>query len=359
MLAAKFFLFFLWLAAAENTERDSSEVILYFQEAKKQEKILTIPSYHRTGKDVSLSFRHIEQISRTVYSITNKIEVTNQKQPSLLKMFLDVPVAKDDPETQEINILKRLCHKNIVSMECFFRKACIGRRKYSGIVTEYLPQTLRSMLKQGDSCLKNKQVLKGILRGLVEGVAYMHKNGVVHRMILLENILVSPPPTPGLKGGTVVKICEFSGSVDLNTKDTGDGFFNKHAAPEIANRTEKENKAQDVWSVGLVMAALSLGENVFERETKEDHPADATLLCRLLEGESKKELLSEEEKRTGAAYRRLEESLDTDGMDLLGRMLRYDSGNRITPEAALKHPFFTGEGAAGCWFPFRRRKTKT
>ncbi|CAI5459492.1 unnamed protein product [Closterium sp. Yama58-4] len=124
---------------------------------------------------------------------------------------------------------------------------------------------------------ENKAVL--IFRQLAHAVLYCHRNGVVHRDIKLENVLLSNPlnssvpqyyystslPSPSLPKhpGTasdvrvVAKLADFGLAVRLapGEKTVGTAGSRPYEAPEVILGQEYDMKA-DVWSLGVLLFGM-------------------------------------------------------------------------------------------------------
>ena len=116
-----------------------------------------------------------------------------------------------------------------------------------------------------------EETAKYLFKELLIGIQYLHKQGVVHRDLKPNNILV-------LKNGEGVKICDFNVAkfFDCQYKDeknlkkiklkmytyTGTLAF---SAPEIFNVDFYTDKV-DVWSAGCVLYTMLCGVQPFYHE---------------------------------------------------------------------------------------------
>mmetsp|Transcript_54854 Transcript_54854/g.117743 ORF Transcript_54854/g.117743 Transcript_54854/m.117743 type:complete len:353 (+) Transcript_54854:1-1059(+) len=98
-------------------------------------------------------------------------------------------------------------------------------------------------------------------RGVVSGVLYMHKCGVAHRDLKLENLLLDKP------NGSV-KICDFG--LAHVYEPLGDGTFNlvrltrccgtkSYTPPEVLAGMPYDGFLVDVWSLGVCLFAMCAG----------------------------------------------------------------------------------------------------
>lgn len=109
----------------------------------------------------------------------------------------------DDPATQALVFRVQLQHKNVVH--------CVGychEDSQDMVVEEYTPNgTLSDIINGLSEQLDWSSTLK-IIRGIAEGVAYLHLNHVIHLDLKPGNIVFDPDMNP--------KICDFENSKILN-----------------------------------------------------------------------------------------------------------------------------------------------
>ncbi|KAJ2633023.1 hypothetical protein H4R22_000796 [Coemansia sp. RSA 1290] len=153
---------------------------------------------------------------------------------------------------REISIMKQLRHENIVPLHDLF----IDKDRIH-IFMEYLEggDLLTYMANNGAF---SEVTCRPIFKQLCSAVRYLHSNGITHRDIKLDNILIK-----GISNGaiTTVKIADFGlaravGDGDLMRTICGTPSY---LAPEIACRTSSATpygKGVDIWALGVVLYAL-------------------------------------------------------------------------------------------------------
>nr|XP_020463387.1 NUAK family SNF1-like kinase 2 [Monopterus albus] len=153
---------------------------------------------------------------------------------------------------REIEIMSSLCHPHIITIyEVFENKDKIV------IVMEYA--------SQGDLydyiCDKkhvSEQEVRHFFRQIVSAVHYCHQNGIVHRDLKLENIL--------LDGKDNVKIADFG----LSNLYHGDEYLQTfcgsplYASPEIVNGRPYRGPEVDTWSLGVLLYTMVHGTMPFD-----------------------------------------------------------------------------------------------
>ncbi|KAJ3342037.1 hypothetical protein HDU93_003559 [Gonapodya sp. JEL0774] len=152
-----------------------------------------------------------------------------------------------------------------------------------------------------------EEIVQHIFKQVVDGVAYLHANGIVHRDIKDENVIISD-------------------SLDVTIVDFGSAAFYKpgvvfktfcgtldYAAPEVLEGNSYRGPEQDVWALGILFYILLFSENPFR------DVAEITA----------KEI-------------RYPYAVSDSAFELLNLMLLRDPSKRPTTGEVTKHKFFSG-----------------
>ena len=93
----------------------------------------------------------------------------------------------------------------------------------------------------------------------MRGLAFIHKEGVMHRDIKPHNLLIDP-------SCHILKICDFGSSKKYNEEDSSVSYITSryYRAPELIFGNMKYNYSIDIWSAGCVIAEMLLGEPLFK-----------------------------------------------------------------------------------------------
>ncbi|KAL0391283.1 UNVERIFIED_CONTAM: Cyclin-dependent kinase G-2 [Sesamum latifolium] len=176
------------------------------------------------------------------------------------------------PTLREIAILKSLPqHPAIVG----FKEVVRDDWDRVFVVMEHVENDLARFMATRRQPLHPNEV-KCMMKQLLEGVKFLHENGVMHRDLKPSNILINK------KGD--LKICDFGMSRQFKSKS---GCYSPrvvtlwYRAPEILAEVETYSTAIDMWSVGCIMAELLLKEVLFkERSDVEQRTKIYTILGR-------------------------------------------------------------------------------
>ena len=150
-----------------------------------------------------------------------------------------------------VSVLQTLRHPSVIALLGYFESessmcVCLelgdGGELYDHIVDS-------GKLSEGEAA--------GIIRSVVEGVAYMHANSLVHRDLKPENIV---------KCSGTWKIIDFGFSRVIESKTARMRSFVgtlNYVAPEVVRR-ETYQSSVDVWSIGVITFVLLVGYLPFD-----------------------------------------------------------------------------------------------
>lgn len=199
---------------------------------------------------------------------------------------------------KELKTLYRLSHKNIIKIVgvektinnvYLILEYCNGGTLYD--YSQFYKRTYKNRLPE--------LIVQKIIKQVIEGLKFMHKNHIIHRDIKLENILInfddqqnvysentlinkSPKELYNMysleKDNFTIKIADLGYAREL---EGGLGASTicgtpMTIAPEIVNiysndgRDSKYNSAIDLWSLGAVLYELLMGVSPFVGGSKED-----------------------------------------------------------------------------------------
>ncbi|CAK6965268.1 homeodomain-interacting protein kinase 1-like [Scomber scombrus] len=229
---------------------------------------------------------------------------------------------------------KKLHDSNIIRFIDSFKL----RDKRRALVFEVMEMTLKDFLmEQRDYTPLYLQEVRSIIQQLANALKALKAIKVIHVDIKLDNIMLNVQPL-------TVKLIDFGLAFYTRKVKQGDILQVAHyRAPEIMLGLPY-SEAIDMWSLGVVMGYITLGDSLFPgycdydttheeywgkhilshgRKTYTYHNLDEVEYSDLVN----MKMVSIEEKRTC--------------INLLKRMLQLDAKVRITPIEVLAHPFIT------------------
>lgn len=202
----------------------------------------------------------------------------------------------------ETNLMKNLKHNSIVKIF-----EVLESQKYILIILEYVcGGDLLSFVRKRTKL--NETTAKFIFRQIMEALQYIHSQGVIHRDIKLDNILIDLNNT--------IKICDFGVSRSVVPGDIMHDQCGTPAyiAPEILRNQGYEGFGVDVWSAGVVLYAMLSGTVPFKATNMTD-------LHRII---------------LSGNYAAIKD-ISQEAVDLLKNILETDPRKRLTVEGILQH----------------------
>ena len=204
-----------------------------------------------------------------------------------IKIFNREALASDDRAFEalrsEIDVLRTVSHPNVVKLVetvCDAQSFCIVLEMCGG-------GELFLLIQQGAMV---EQIAKEVFAQVVLAVAHLHENGMAHRDIKAENILLVEPD------GHQVKLIDFGSSAPIVPGLVGLSATAHYVAPEVlhsagygevAGTQEPYTAACDLWSLGVllyVMLSTRLPFSGPEDKGKDATEREALTLARVAAG---------------------------------------------------------------------------
>uniref|UniRef100_UPI00398F07DE cyclin-dependent kinase 17-like n=1 Tax=Pristiophorus japonicus TaxID=55135 RepID=UPI00398F07DE len=241
---------------------------------------------------------------------------------------------------REVSLLKDLKHANIVTLHDI-----IHTEKSLTLVFEYLEKDLKQYM---DDCgnIMNMNNVKIFLFQLLRGLAYCHGRKVLHRDLKPQNLLISE------KGE--LKLADFglARAKSVPTKTYSNEVVTLwYRPPDVLLGSTEYSTPIDMWGVGCIFYEMGTGRPYFPGSTVEDQ---LHLIFRIL-GTPTEETwpgISSHEEFKAYHFPRYKAEplinhaprLDTDGIDLLSKLLQFEGKGRITAQQAVRHHYFKSFG---------------
>jgi len=191
----------------------------------------------------NLPYNIISKISsdRSSVLLVQEHHTSNQY---ILKRFPSHYAGRTQYESEKL--IQNLSHPHIIKMK-------EAHEKLQCVLLEYAPHGDFCNLLMGGTTLP-ETIARTYFHHLVEGVDYLHKNGIAHLDLKLDNLL--------LGAGHSLKIIDFDLSQRVDDEKRSfarsKGTTN-YRAPELRNRKCSNFTAADIYSLGVILFALATG----------------------------------------------------------------------------------------------------
>ena len=207
---------------------------------------------------------------------------------------------------KEINILKRIHHKNIIQLYEIMESSsnlyiimeyCENKELFDYIIS-------KKFLQEKEACRLFQQI--------IDGVEYLHLSNITHRDLKLENLL--------LDENYRIKITDFGLSyLGKNIDDLIETHCGtpSYAPPEMLRGEKYNGILSDIWSCGIILYTMLVGN----------------LPC----SESKEELVYENIMQNNYYF---PENISKEAKDLIKNMLMINPKERYNFEQIKTHPWF-------------------
>uniref|UniRef100_J3M2R0 Protein kinase domain-containing protein n=1 Tax=Oryza brachyantha TaxID=4533 RepID=J3M2R0_ORYBR len=175
-------------------------------------------------------------------------------------------------EPSEVAILSLLHHRNVIELYFAWSEAKLSRGHHyaTGYVFVAMKHCPRSLKKYLNGRLElNFQTCNHIFKQIIEALAYMHKNGVVHRDIKPGNILIEDDLTIKITDFGIAKVKQ---QPNMSFAPGVYGSF-PYSAPEINNMDKRHDEKVDMFSAGMIYGELFITP-LGTREEKLNHLAN-------------------------------------------------------------------------------------
>lgn len=243
---------------------------------------------------------------------------------------------------REILLLRYLKHEHLILLKDVF-KIYLQDQIYIGFVTELMKMNMRSMMETYWHSITSRHI-KFFMYQLLLGLDYLHFNGILHRDLKPDNILVN--------NLNQLQIADFGWArvIPTNQNNFTKMFANIHyRAPEICIKSDQIGPPVDVWAVGCIFFEILEKRTLFRAKFSGDLIEEIVRTfgqppyneLNFIKNPQKiqwvRNIGAHPQKRPSQL---LKYGLDEAGRDLLDQCLHFDPRKRITTTQALRHPYF-------------------
>ncbi|XP_073248059.1 MAPK/MAK/MRK overlapping kinase-like [Porites lutea] len=238
---------------------------------------------------------------------------------------------------REIQAMRRLNpHGNVIELkEIIFDK---GNGKLA-LICELMDMNLYEMIRGRRHYLPEARV-KQYMYQLCKSIDHMHRNGIFHRDVKPENILIKDD---------VVKLADFGSCRGVYSKQPYTEYISTrwYRAPECLLTDGYYTHKMDMWSVGCVFFEILSLHPLFPGSNEVDQIArihdvlgtPSSSILKKLQNKSRSMNFNFPQK-SGTGVRVLLPHVTSECVDLIEQMCAYDPDERISAKQALRHPYF-------------------
>ncbi|XP_039941469.1 calcium/calmodulin-dependent protein kinase type 1G isoform X2 [Hirundo rustica] len=265
-------------------------------------------SWKKQTSNIRKTFIFMEALGSGAFSEVFLVKQKSTGKLFALKCIKKSPLNRDSSLENEIAVLKKIKHENIVTLEDIYESTThfyLVMQLVSG--GELFDRILeRGVYTEKDASLVIHQVLTA--------VKYLHENGIVHRDLKPENLLYLTPEENSKIMITDFGLSKMEQNGIMSTACGTPGYV----APEVLAQ-KPYSKAVDCWSIGVITYILLCGYPPFYEET------ESKLFEKIKEG-----------------YYEFEspfwDDISESAKDFIRHLLEKNPSARFTCEEALRHP---------------------
>lgn len=305
-------------------------------------KVTTVVATPGQGPDrpQEVSYTDIKVIGNGSFGVVYQARLVDCGEMVAIKKVLQDKRFKN----RELQIMRRLDHCNIVRLRYFFYSS--GEKKdevYLNLVLDFVPETVYRVARH---FAKAKSTLPSIyvkvyMYQLFRSLAYIHSQGVCHRDIKPQNLLVDPDTA-------VLKLCDFGSAKQLVRGEPNVSYIcsRYYRAPELIFGATDYTANIDIWSAGCVLAELLLGQPIFPGDSGVDQLVE---IIKVLGTPTREQIREMNPNYTEFKFPQIKAHPWTkvfkprtspEAITLCSRLLEYTPDTRLSPLQACAHSFF-------------------
>lgn len=310
--------------------------------SKDGSKVTTVLATAGTGSDRTqeVSYTDAKVIGNGSFGVVYQAKLGETNELVAIKKVLQDKRFKN----RELQIMRKLEHQNIVKLKYFFYSA--GEKKdevFLNLVLEYVPETVYRVARHYSKSKQTIPVLyiKLYMYQLFRSLAYIHSQGVCHRDIKPQNLLLDPETG-------VLKLCDFGSAKVLVRGEPNVSYIcsRYYRAPELIFGATDYTCQIDVWSAGCVLAELLLGQPIFPGDSGVDQLVEIIKVLGTPNRDQIKEMnpnyteFKFPQIKTHPWSKVFRPRTPQEAIQLVSRLLEYIPSARISPLEACAHCFF-------------------
>ena len=246
-------------------------------------------------------------------------------------------------KNRELQIMRTLDHCNVVKLKYFFHTTESKDEVYLNLVMEFVPETVYRVARHYS---KSKQMIpmlyiKVYVYQVFRSLAYIHANGICHRDIKPQNLLLDPE-------SGVLKLCDFGSAKQLVRGEPNVSYIcsRYYRAPELIFGASDYTSLIDVWSAGCVLAELMLGQPIFPGSSGVDQLVE---IIKVLGTPTREQIREMNPNYTEFKFPQVKPHpwqkvfrphTAAEALELVSKLLEYTPSKRPKALQVCAHPFF-------------------
>ncbi|EKD18963.1 glycogen synthase kinase-3 beta [Drepanopeziza brunnea f. sp. 'multigermtubi' MB_m1] len=292
-----------------------------------------------TGETRDMQYTQCKIVGNGSFGVVFQTKLSPSGEDAAIKRVLQDKRFKN----RELQIMRIVRHPNIVELKAFYYSN--GERKdevYLNLVQEYVPETVYRASRYFNKMKTTMPILevKLYIYQLFRALAYIHSQGICHRDIKPQNLLLDP-------GSGILKLCDFGSAKILVENEPNVSYIcsRYYRAPELIFGATNYTTKIDVWSTGCVMAELMLGQPLFPGESGIDQLVE---IIKVLGTPTRDQIRTMNPNYMEHKFPQIKphpfnkvfRKAESNAIELISRLLEYTPTERLSAIDAMIHPFF-------------------
>ncbi|CAF9911471.1 MAG: regulator of ime2 [Heterodermia speciosa] len=310
-----------------------------------------------TGETKEMQYTQCKIVGNGSFGVVFQTKLSPNGEDAAIKRVLQDKRFKN----RELQIMRIVRHPNIVELKAFYysngdRNSAQKDEVYLNLVLEFVPETVYRASRFFNKMKTTMPILeiKIYIYQLFRSLAYIHSQGICHRDIKPQNLLLDP-------ASGVLKLCDFGSAKILVENEPNVSYIcsRYYRAPELIFGATNYTTKIDVWSTGCVMAELMLGQPLFPGESGIDQLVE---IIKVLGTPTREQIRTMNPNYMEHKFPQIKphpfskvfRKASAEAIDLISALLEYTPTQRLSAIDAMCHPFFDELRAPGCRFPDSR-----
>ncbi|KPI42396.1 Protein kinase gsk3 [Cyphellophora attinorum] len=294
-----------------------------------------------TGETKEIQYTQCKIVGNGSFGVVFQTKLSPSGEDAAIKRVLQDKRFKN----RELQIMRIVRHPNIVELKAFYYSNGERAQKdevYLNLVLEYVPETVYRASRYFNKMKTTMPILevKLYIYQLFRSLAYIHSQGICHRDIKPQNLLLDPATG-------VLKLCDFGSAKILVENEPNVSYIcsRYYRAPELIFGATNYTTKIDVWSTGCVMAELMLGQPLFPGESGIDQLVE---IIKVLGTPTRDQIRTMNPNYMEHKFPQIKphpfnkvfRKASTDAIELISALLEYTPTERLSAIDAMCQPFF-------------------